>query len=117
MFNLADARSLGTKQGWEREKKMDKLSRRQSMALGAIGLSAIALPDSASAAVGNVSGTKLYEHTFLKAKEGLRAQLGLFIAANWFPMDQKGLEQGSFTSYWLLEETGENVAWDYGSRW
>jgi hypothetical protein len=92
---------------------MDKLSRRQSMALGAIGLSAVAIPGSASAAVGNVPGTKLYEHTFLKAKEGLRAQLGLFISANWFPMDQKGLEQGIFTSYWLLEETGNNAAWDY----
>jgi hypothetical protein len=58
-------------------------------------------------------GTKLYEHTFLKAKPGLRAELGRFIATNWFAMDQKGLEQGIFTSYWLLEEKEDNEAWDY----
>lgn len=92
---------------------MHKFTRRQSLAAGLVGVAAFSAESTASATFGLATGTKLYEHTFLKAKPGLRTDLGQFIKANWFPMDQKGVELGIFTSYWLLEETGENAAWDF----
>lgn len=92
---------------------MHKITRRQSLAASLVGMAAFSAPSRASATEGLTQGTRLYEHTFLKAKPGLRADLGAFIKSNWFPMDQKGVEQGIFTSYWLLEETGENADWDY----
>lgn len=92
---------------------MNPVSRRDSLALGLTGLAALGLPATASATVGLVPGTRAFELTFLKAKPGLRAQLGRYITANWFAMDSKGLEQGLFTCFWLLEETEENAAWDY----
>jgi hypothetical protein len=81
--------------------------------MGLAGMSALSLAGAASAQVGLAPGTKLFEHTFLKAKPRLRAALGQYIKANWLVMDQKGLEQGIFTSYWLLEEIDRNRAWDY----
>ncbi|WP_397405122.1 hypothetical protein [Phenylobacterium sp.] len=92
---------------------MIQVSRRYSLAFGLMCLSAPSLAADAPADVGVATGTKLYEHTFLKAKPGLRADLGRYIRANWFPLDRKGVEEGIFTSYWLLEDTGENAAWDY----
>lgn len=89
------------------------VSRRDSLALGFAGFTASTLPRASAAAVGIAPRTVLYEHTFLKAKSGLRVELRSYIKANWFPMDQIGLERGIFTSFWLLEETGENSAWDY----
>jgi hypothetical protein len=93
--------------------KMTSISRRNSLTLALASLPVLGTSSKASATVGLTPGTKLYEHTFLKAKPGLRGELGKYIAANWFPMDQKGLEQGIFTCFWLLEETGDNEKWDY----
>jgi hypothetical protein len=92
---------------------MGSISRRSTLQLGLAGFAAMNLPSAASAAVGMAPGTKVFEHTFLKAAPGLRPQLGQYIVANWFAMDQKGLDQGIFTSFWLLEETEANAAWDY----
>lgn len=92
---------------------MTKVTRREGLALGIASLAALSAAPPASAAIGLVPGTKLYEHTFLKAKPGQRANLAEFIIANWFPIDRKGMEEGIFTSFWLLEETGDNPAWDF----
>ena len=92
---------------------MQPISRRDSLALGFASLGALSMPTTATASAGVASNTKVYEHTFLKAKPGLRADLGKYVRANWFPMDQLGLEQGIFTSYWLLEETDDNAMWNY----
>jgi hypothetical protein len=88
-------------------------SRRDSLALGLSSMGALSMPTNATASAGVASNTAVYEHTFLKAKRGLRADLGKYARANWFPMDQLALEQGIFTSYWLLEEAGDNAMWDY----
>jgi hypothetical protein len=92
---------------------MNTISRRDSLTLGLASMGALSMPATAVAAAGIAPKTVLYEHTFLKAKPGLRADLGKYVKANWFPMDQLGLEQGIFTSYWLLEETGDNALWDF----
>ena len=92
---------------------MIRVSRRRSLAFVVTCLAAPSIATVALADVGVATGTKLYELTLLKAKPGLRDDLGKYIRANWFPMDQKGVENGIFTSYWLLEDTGENAAWDY----
>lgn len=92
---------------------MIEVSRRDSLAFGLACLVAPSLATAATADFGVSAGTKLYEHTYLRAKPGLRADLGRYIRANWFPMDRKGVEAGVLTSYWLLEDTAENAAWDY----
>jgi hypothetical protein len=96
---------------------MEVVSRRKSMILGIAGVGLLPLAAGAAQTAGLVAGlpagTKVYEHTLLKAKPGLRAELGKYVVSNWFAMDQKGVEQRIFTSYWLLEESGENAAWDY----
>lgn len=56
--------------------------------------------------------TVLYEQTYLKAKPGRRADLVRYVTTNWFAMDRKGVEQGIFTDFWLLEEADANPAWD-----
>lgn len=93
---------------------MSDVSRRDALtlAIGVAGAATLPASPAYAATVGVTSGTKAYEHTFLKANAGLRVELGQYIAANWFVLDQKGLERGIFTSFWLLEETGENKAWD-----
>ena len=76
----------------------------------------LALAFTASNAVAQTApskATSVYEHTTLKAKPGRRDALRRYIAANWFVMDQKGFEQGIFTSYWLLEDTETDGSWDY----
>jgi hypothetical protein len=96
---------------------MEVVSRRKSMGLGIAGVGLLPLAAGVAQTAGLVAGlpagTKVYEHTLLKAKPGLRAELGKYVVSNWFAMDQKGVEQRIFTSYWLLEESGENSAWDY----
>jgi hypothetical protein len=56
--------------------------------------------------------TVLIEQTYLKAKPDLRADLTAYIQKNWFAMDQEGVRQGIFTSYWLMEDSDENADWD-----
>lgn len=96
---------------------MELFSRRKGITLGFLGISSLPLPanaaQAAGLAAGLAAGTKVFEHTLLKAKPGLRAELGKYITTNWFAMDEKGVEQRIFTSYWLLEESSENSAWDY----
>jgi hypothetical protein len=72
----------------------------------------VALPVSALAASSTVKPTVLIEQTFLKALPGLRQDLAEFITKNWFAMDQEGVKQGIFTSYWLMEDIDENKDWD-----
>jgi hypothetical protein len=57
--------------------------------------------------------TVLIEQTYLKASEGLKDDLRTFIEQNWFVMDQKGVDQGIFTSFWLMEDIDENATWDF----
>jgi len=91
---------------------MFDVTRRGSIGFGAASLVGLTVPASGSDMV-EPAKTRVFEHTFLKANAGLREPLARFIVENWFRMDQKGLEQGIFTSYWLLEETEENALWDY----
>lgn len=88
------------------------VTRRSSIGLGISSLVGLTFSASGSHAIEPVK-VRVFEHTFLKANQGLRDQLGRFIIENWFRMDQKGVEQGIFTSYQLLEETEENAMWDY----
>jgi hypothetical protein len=70
-------------------------------------------PGAATAAKAKSSPTVLIEQTFLKAKPGLRRDLAAYIEKNWFVMDQKGVDQGIFTSFWLMEDIDENADWDF----
>jgi hypothetical protein len=90
----------------------NKLDRRETLAI--IG-AAVALTTTAptTVAAANLSATTvLIEETFLKANEGLRKDLADFITKNWFVMDEEGVKQGIFTSYWLMEDIDENADWD-----
>lgn len=91
---------------------MFDITRRSSIGLGVASLIGLTVSASGSHRIEPVKA-KVFEHTFLKANEGLRDHLRQYVVENWFRMDQKGLEQGIFTSYQLLEETEENAMWDY----
>jgi hypothetical protein len=80
-------------------------------AAGVLSVSAVA-PALAKEATFRPLDTKVYELTFLKAKPGLRAAMVRFVVANWYPIDQRGVEQGLFTEYRLFEAVAENDAWD-----
>jgi hypothetical protein len=71
----------------------------------------LAIPIPASATKAS-KPTVLIEQTFLKALPGLKQDLAAFITKNWFVMDQEGVKQGIFTSYWLMEDIDENNDWD-----
>ncbi len=87
------------------------LNRRDALALVGAG-SALALSKPVIAVPGSPATTVLIEETFLKANEGLRQDLTSFITKNWFVMDEEGVKQGIFTSYWLMEDIDENAEWD-----
>jgi hypothetical protein len=87
------------------------LSRRQALAgAGAVALAAV---PARAEKLATAATTVLIEQTYLKANEGLKDDLRTFIEQNWFVMDQKGVEQGIFTSFWLMEDVDENAAWDF----
>jgi hypothetical protein len=90
--------------------KADLLTRRM-----AIGGTALLLAGSAAAAKKSpkaMSAAVMIEQTYLKAEPGSRADLIRYIRANWFAMDQKAVEQGLFTGYYLFEATEESTDWD-----
>jgi hypothetical protein len=90
----------------------NKLDRRKALSLFA-ATAALATVRSATAAETKSSATTvLIEETFLKANDGLRKDLADFITKNWFAMDEEGVKQGIFTSYWLMEDIDENADWD-----
>jgi hypothetical protein len=88
-----------------------KLSRRQALS-GATFAALAAVPAQAEK-LGAAASTVLIEQTYLKANAGRKADLRLFIERNWFVMDQKGIDLGIFTSFWLMEDVDENSAWDF----
>jgi hypothetical protein len=87
-----------------------KLSRRTAFGLGLASAGSFLAP----AALAKKAATKtvMIEQTFLKAKPDLRTDLAAYIEKNWFVMDQEGVRQGIFTSYWLMEDSDENADWD-----
>jgi hypothetical protein len=87
------------------------ISRRQ--ALAGSGVIALAVVPAKAEKLDAASSTVLIEQTYLKANAGLKGDLRTFIEHNWFVMDQKGVEQGIFTSFWLMEDVDENGAWDF----
>jgi hypothetical protein len=87
------------------------LSRRQTLA-GAGVATLAAMPVRALAEKGTAN-TVLIEQTYLKANDGMKDDLRAFIEQNWFVMDQTGVDQGIFTSFWLMEDVDENAAWDF----
>ncbi len=79
----------------------------------AVVLALLCLAGTAGAAhASSVVPTVLVEQTYLKAKPGKRADLIRFIKANWFAMDQLGVERGLFTYYRLYEDIDNNADWD-----
>jgi hypothetical protein len=87
-----------------------KLSRRTAVGVGAISVGSFLTP--IASAKKAEAKTIMIEQTFLKAKPELRADLAAYIQKNWFVMDQEGVRQGIFTSYWLMEDSDENADWD-----
>jgi hypothetical protein len=61
----------------------------------------------------SAKATVLIEQTFLKANPDLKTDLRAFIEANWFAMDALGVQQGIFTSYWLMKDIDPNNDWDF----
>ena len=55
----------------------------------------------------------LWTLTYLKAKEGQKADLRAFIQKNWFAMDKRALEQGLLKQYHLLENSDATKEWDF----
>ncbi len=86
-------------------------TRRDIIAIGAVG-AALSATLPALAKSSSAAPTVLIEQTYLKANPGLRADLALFIEKNWFAMDEEGVRQGIFTSYWLMDDIDENADWD-----
>jgi hypothetical protein len=86
-------------------------SRRETFA-GA-GVVALAATPARAEQLQEADHTVLIEQTYLKAYDGLKDDLRTFIERNWFVMDQKGVEQGIFTSFWLMEDVDENASWDF----
>lgn len=60
--------------------------------------------------------TVVVEQTLLKALPGKADALGQFLAANWLAMDQKALDQGLFTGFWLARSAPGFDAWDYAMQ-
>jgi hypothetical protein len=88
------------------------LDRRGALAIiGATAALTTTAPATAAATKSSAT-TVLIEETFLKANDGLRKDLADFITKNWFVMDEEGVKQGIFTSYWLMEDIDENADWD-----
>lgn len=85
---------------------------RAAAALLAPPLAALATAAPVAAAPAEARATVVVEWTRLKAKPGERANLTAFIAANWFAMDAKGVAQGLFTSYRLIENPAADGDWD-----
>ena len=86
-------------------------TRRDVIAIGAVGV-ALLTTRPALAKNKDAAPTVLIEQTYLKANPGLGADLALFIEKNWFAMDEEGVRQGIFTSYWLMDDIDENADWD-----
>lgn len=52
--------------------------------------------------------------TYLKAKEGQKADLRAFVERNWFAMDSVAVEQGLFKTYELYEnQSPDSPLWDF----
>jgi hypothetical protein len=55
----------------------------------------------------------LWTFTYLKASDGHRADLKLFLKKNWLAMDKIATEQGLFKQYHLLENNDASLGWDF----
>ena len=55
----------------------------------------------------------LWTFTYLKATNGLRADLKVFLQQNWLAMDKQATEQGLFKQYHLLEDKDSTNGWDF----
>lgn len=91
------------------------MNRRMILAGGMIlpGAALAAVPSPAPTPAPIPTPTLLIEQTYLKSMPGERESLRRFIIANWFAMDQRGVEQGIFTFYQLLETVDTNPDWDF----
>ncbi len=61
----------------------------------------------------NSNNKTLWTFTYLKAKEGQKADLKAFIQKKWFAMDKQALEQGLLKQYHLLENSDATKEWDF----
>lgn len=55
----------------------------------------------------------IWTFTYLKANDGLRADLKAFLQQNWLAMDKQAAEQGLFKQYHLLENNDSTKGWDF----
>lgn len=55
----------------------------------------------------------LWTFTYLKATDGVRADLKAFLQQNWLAMDKQATEQGLFKQYHLLENDDSTKRWDF----
>ncbi len=55
----------------------------------------------------------LWTFTYLKATNGLRADLKVCLQQNWLAMDKQATEQGLFKQYHLLEDKDSTKGWDF----
>lgn len=55
----------------------------------------------------------IWTFTYLKANDGLRADLKAFLQQNWLAMDKQATELGLFKQYHLLENNDSTKVWDF----
>lgn len=89
-------------------------SRRDALA-GMAGLAMLG-GSAAPALAASPRPTVVVEQTLLKALPGKADALGRFLAANWLVMDQRALDQGLFTGFWLARAAPGFEAWDYAMQ-
>jgi hypothetical protein len=61
----------------------------------------------------NVENKTLWTFTYLKATEGQKADLKLFLEQNWLAMDKIATAQGLFKQFHLLENNDASKDWDF----
>jgi hypothetical protein len=89
-------------------------SRRETLSAGLASLAMLGSAGTAAAATtAPARPTVVVEQTLLKALPGKADALGQFLAANWLVMDQKALDQGLFTGFWLARSAAGFDDWDY----
>ncbi len=90
-------------------------SRRDTLSAGLASLAILGsgFATQASAAAPTARATVVVEQTLIKALPGKADALGQFLAANWLVMDQKALDQGLFTGFWLARSATGFADWDY----
>lgn len=78
---------------------------------GLMSAALLAGPTSALAGSARPSAV-VVEQTYLKAEPGLVDSLTRYLVANWFVMDQRGVETGIFTNYALHQAMDAEPDWD-----